>query len=143
MNEYFRKFAEKISDITGSSWTFVVFLLVLVVWFAAGYALHFPERWQTIFDNTSSILFLLLLLLMQSTQNRDSRVLHLKLDELLRAVEGARKGMVQLENLSDEDLEKLAVEFERLQREHIKSDGISSSDESASAADEAQTPQSN
>ncbi len=119
MNEIFRKFAEKTSEIAGSSWTFVGFLLLIVAWLAAGYALHFSEHWQALFDNATNILFLLLLLLMQNTQNRDSKVIHLKLNELLRAVEGARTGMVRLENLSDADLERLIGEFELLRKLHL------------------------
>ena len=116
MNEIFRKFAEKTSGIAGSSWTFVGFLLVIIAWFAAGFVMGFPEHWQAFFDNGTNILFLFLLLIMQNTQNRESKVIHLKLNELLRAVEGARTGLVHLEDLSDADLARLGGEFESLKK---------------------------
>jgi low affinity Fe/Cu permease len=116
MNEIFRKFAEKTSEVSGSSWTFAGFLLAIMLWFVVGFFMHYSEQWQSLFDNSTNIIFLLLLLLMQNTQNRDSKVIHLKLNELLRAVEGARTGLVHLENLSDADLERLVGEFESLHK---------------------------
>lgn len=113
MKEIFRKFAELIGEFCGSPTGFVLFLLAIVISMVVGFIYDFSDTWQTIFDIGTNILFLLLLLLMQNTQNRESKIIHLKLNELLRAIEGARTGMVNLENQTDEDLERLAEEFAR------------------------------
>ena len=113
MKEFFRKFAELTGEFSGSPTGFVLFLLAIVICLIVGFIYDFSDNWQAIFDIATNILFLLLLLLMQNTQNRESKIIHLKLNELLRAIEGARTGMVNLEHQTDEDLERLAEEFAR------------------------------
>ncbi len=111
MKEFFRKFAELTGEFCGSPTGFVLFLLAIVICMIVGFIYDFSDNWQAVFDIAANILFLLLLLLMQNTQNRESKIIHLKLNELLRAIEGARTGLVNLENQTDEDLERLAKEF--------------------------------
>src|SRR2546423_12291744 len=114
MNEIFRKFAQKTSQIVGSSWTFIVAFLIIVVWATTGPMFRYSDTWQLVINTGTTIITFLMVFLIQNTQNRDAKAIHLKLDELLKGVKGARTGLVNLEELSDEELERLQEEFERL-----------------------------
>lgn len=114
MNELFRRFAVKMADVVGSSWAFILALGIIIAWALTGPLFGFSEVWQLIINTGTTIVTFLLLFLVQNTQNRDAKAIHLKLDELLRAVEGARTGMVNLEHLSDEELKQLQEEFDQL-----------------------------
>ncbi|HEY0733751.1 MAG TPA: low affinity iron permease family protein [Herpetosiphonaceae bacterium] len=114
MNELFRRFAIKMSDAVGSSWMFMLALGVILVWALSGPFFGFSEVWQLIINTGTTIVTFLLLFLVQNTQNRDAKAIHLKLDELLRVAEGARTGLVNLEQLSDAELKQLQDEFDRL-----------------------------
>jgi low affinity Fe/Cu permease len=117
MEEKFHKFSTRVAEVTGSSKIFVLALLLILVWAISGPLFHFSDTWQLIINTGTTVITFLMVFLIQNTQNRDNRVLHLKLDELLRAVEGARTGLVNLEKLSDEDLAQLQQEFERLSQQ--------------------------
>ena len=114
MNDFFRKFAQKASELVGSPWAFLTAIVILIVWAVSGPAFHFSDTWQLIINTGTTIVTFLMVFLIQNTQNRDAKAIHLKLDELLRGVEGARTELVDLENLSDEDLKKLQEQFEKL-----------------------------
>src|SRR5947209_7955533 len=118
MNEKFRKFANWASEFTGSSWAFIGACVVLLIWAVTGPVFHFSDTWQLIINTGTTIVTFLMVFLIQNTQNRDAKAIHLKLDELLRAVDGARTGLVDLEDLSDEDLARLHDHFHRLQQRH-------------------------
>jgi low affinity Fe/Cu permease len=92
----------------------LVGLIAILVWAASGPYFHYSDTWQLVINTGSSIVTFLMVFLIQSTQNRDAKVVHLKLDELIRAVTAARNHLVHLENLSDEELEVLEKEFQRL-----------------------------
>ena len=117
MNEAFRKFANKTSEAMGTPWAFIAAVLLILGWAVSGPFFGFSEVWQLVINTGTTIITFLMVFLIQNTQNRDAKAIHLKLDELLRGVEGARTSMVDLEDLSDEDLKKLQNEFQRL-REH-------------------------
>ena len=124
MNEAFRKFANKTSDAMGSPWAFIAAVLLILAWAISGPMFGFSEVWQLVINTGTTIITFLMVFLIQNTQNRDAKAMHLKLDELLRGVEGARTGMVDLEDLSDEELKKLQNEFQRLrEREPDLADG--------------------
>jgi low affinity Fe/Cu permease len=114
MNEIFRKFAHTISNVVGSSWSFLIAFGVVVVWGITGPVYQYSDTWQLVMNTVSSVITFLMVFLIQNTQNRDSKAIQLKLNELLRGVAGARTGLVNLESLSDEDLMQLHREFERL-----------------------------
>ena len=114
MNDWFRKFANKTSDAMGSPWAFIAAVLLILVWAITGPLFGFSEVWQLVINTGTTIITFLMVFLIQNTQNRDAKAMHLKLDELLRGVEGARTSMVDLEDLSDEDLKKLQYDFQRL-----------------------------
>jgi len=98
----------------GSPWAFIAAALLIIVWAITGPFFGFSEVWQLVINTGTTIITFLMVFLIQNTQNRDAKAMHLKLDELLRGVEGARTSMVDLEDLSDEELKKLQIEFQRL-----------------------------
>ncbi len=114
MHETFRKFSQKTSDLVGSPWAFVGATLVIVVWAVTGPIFHFSDTWQLIINTGTTIVTFLMVFLIQNTQNRDAKAIHLKLDELIRAVSSARTGLVDLEHLSDKELARLEEEFRTL-----------------------------
>ena len=107
MQDAFRIFARKTSTTLGSAWAFVFALLIIAVWAITGPAFHFSDTWQLIINTGTTIVTFLMVFLIQNTQNRDAKAVHLKLDEIIRALTKARNELVDLEELSDEDLDKL------------------------------------
>lgn len=116
VRDAFRVFAHNCSTILGSAWVFAIAVLVIMIWGATGPAFHFSNTWQLIINTGTTIVTFLMVFLIQNTQNRDAKAVHLKLDEIIRAIKGARNEMVDLEELSDEDLKKLEEQFQRLRR---------------------------
>lgn len=121
MREIFHRFANKISKWTGAPWMFIGALAIIVIWFLTGPLFQFSDTWQLIINTGTTIVTFLMVFLIQNTQNRDAQATQLKLDELLRAVTKARTSLVDLEELSEEELEQLHQEFRRLQeQERVK-----------------------
>ena len=116
MHDVFRKFAHVTAGALGSAWAFVIALLAIAIWLVTGPVFHFSNTWQLIINTGTTIITFLMVFLIQNTQNRDAMAIHLKLDELIRALQGARNSMVDLEDLSDEQLELLRTEFENLRK---------------------------
>ena len=118
MKKLFHKFAATSPPPAGSPWAFLLAFLVIVVWAITGPIFNFSDTWQLVINTGTTIVTFLMVFLIQNTQNRDGVAIQLKLDELIRAVEGARTSLVDLEDLSDEEILRLKKEFERLhQRE--------------------------
>jgi low affinity Fe/Cu permease len=116
VQDAFRVFARNSSIILGSAWAFTMAVLVIIIWGATGPTFHFSDTWQLIINTGTTIVTFLMVFLIQNTQNRDAKAVHLKLDELLRAIKGARNELVDLEELSDEDLKKLEKQFQQIRR---------------------------
>jgi len=114
VNDLFRAFSRNIALAVGSAWAFIVAITVVIVWGATGPMYHFSDTWQLIINTGTTIVTFLMVFLIQNTQNRDGKAIQLKLDELIRALKGARNKLVDLEELSDEELKKLEKEFQRL-----------------------------
>ena len=114
MKEIFRHLAEKAAHAVGSYWAFLIALLTIVVWALTGPYFNYSDTWQLFINTGTTIVTFLMVFLIQNTQNRETRIVALKLDELLRGVEGARTGLVELDHMSDEDLERVRQEFARL-----------------------------
>src|SRR5215213_3618102 len=104
MNEFFHKFSHKISRLVGSPWSFMLAVLVIIVWVITGPIFDFSDTWQLIINTGTTIVTFLMVFLIQNTQNRDAQAMHLKLDELIRAVKDARTSLVDLEDMTDEEL---------------------------------------
>ena len=110
----FRRLAERTAHAVGSSWAFLIALLTIVVWGMTGPYFNYSDTWQLFINTGTTIVTFLMVFLIQNTQNRETRIVALKLDELLRGVEGARTALVQLDHMSDEELEIVQQEFFRL-----------------------------
>ncbi|HYZ87307.1 MAG TPA: low affinity iron permease family protein [Bryobacteraceae bacterium] len=119
MKEKFPRFAHKVADAVGSPAAFIISLVVITIWAITGPVFNYSDSWQLIINTGTTIITFLMVFLIQNTQNRDSRAVHLKLDELIRSVKTARNEMLALEDLSDEDLDALQHEFTWL-REHAE-----------------------
>src|SRR5205823_1688194 len=113
VNDLFRAFSRNTASAVGSAWVFIVAITVIIVWAATGPTFHFSDTWQLIINTGTTIVTFLMVFLIQNTQNRDGKAMHLKLDELVRALEGARNKLVDVEKRSDEEIEELGKEFER------------------------------
>jgi low affinity Fe/Cu permease len=120
--EGFRSLSHKVAEAVGSPGAFITGLAITIVWAAVGPLFHYSNTWQLVINTGTTIITFLMVFLIQSTQNRDARVVHLKLDELLRALKDARNSLVHLEDLSDEQLERLEKEFSSLRRRSPASD---------------------
>jgi low affinity Fe/Cu permease len=120
MKNLFRKFAQAASQAVGSSWAFILAVLIILVWALTGPMFHYSDTWQLVINTGTTIITFLIVFLIQNTQNRDAKAIHLKLDELIRAVEGARTHLVELEALSDEELDQLQEQFKRLRKSEPK-----------------------
>ena len=120
MNQAFRKFSIAAANALGSSWMFIANVLLILVWFVAGPFFHYSDTWQLVVNTATTVFTYLAVFLIQNTQNRDAVATHLKLDELIKGVKGARTGLVNLDKLSDEELQALQEEFDKLRAEHSK-----------------------
>src|SRR5204862_3605878 len=122
VSDAFRVFAHRSSVMLGSAWAFTGAVLVILVWILTGPTFHFSDTWQLIINTATTVITFLMVFLIQNTQNRDAKAMHLKLDELIRALKGARNQLVDLEDLSDEELKKLEKQFKSM-RERAEDDG--------------------
>ena len=115
-SDAFRIFARRSSRVLGSAWAFASAILIIVIWGLTGPTFHYSDTWQLLINTGTTIVTFLMVFLIQNTQNRDAKAVHLKLDEVIRALKGARNELVDLENLSDEDLTSLEKQFERVRK---------------------------
>ncbi|HEY5922629.1 MAG TPA: low affinity iron permease family protein [Kofleriaceae bacterium] len=116
LKEAFHRIARRVAHAIGTPLAFVVALALCVVWALSGPLFGYSDTWQLIINTSTTVITFLVVFLIQNTQNHDSRAIHLKLDELVRAVKKARNSLVDLEDLPDEELAKLEAEFRRLRR---------------------------
>jgi low affinity Fe/Cu permease len=132
VNDVFRIFARRSSMLLGSAWAFTLAMIMILVWGLSGPTFHFSETWQLIINTGTTIVTFLMVFLIQNTQNRDAKAVNLKLDEIIRAVKGARNKLISLEGLSDEALKELEEQFERVrisaQRDHQYSRDVEASE---------------
>ena len=122
VNDSFRIFARRSSIVLGSAWAFTLAIVIIAIWGLTGPTFGFSNTWQLIINTGTTIVTFLMVFLIQNTQNRDSKALNLKLDEVIRAVKGARNQLINLEGLSDEDLKSIEKQFE-LVRKKAERDG--------------------
>jgi len=116
VSDAFRIFARRSSMVLGSAWAFASAILIIVIWALTGPTFHYSNTWQLIINTGTTIVTFLMVFLIQNTQNRDAKAAHLKLDEIIRALKGARNQLIDLEKLSDEDLTALEKQFEQVRK---------------------------
>jgi low affinity Fe/Cu permease len=115
-NDRFGRFAAAASGWLGSKWAFCGAILVIVAWATAGPAFHYSNTWQLVINTGTTIVTFMMVFLIQNTQNRDARAINLKLNELIRAQDKARDQMIDIENLSDLELDELHVRYEAIRK---------------------------
>jgi low affinity Fe/Cu permease len=118
LNERFRRAAAAVSCALGSPWAFLAAASLVMVWAAAGPLVDYSNNWQLVINTGTTIATFLMLFILQNSQNRDTKAINIKLDELLRAIEGARTSLANVGELSDEELDNLEGEFRNLASPH-------------------------
>ena len=118
----FHKFARVIAESMGSAYAFLAAIAVIIGWALFGPVFGYSDTWQLVINTGTTIVTFLMVFLIQNTQNRDAVAIHLKLDELIRAVESARTSLVDLEDLSDDELQQLKQQFARISKDCDSSD---------------------
>lgn len=115
MTDIFRKIAHETSKAAGSPRAFTLAVLVVLIWAVSGPYYHYSDTWQLVINTGTTVLTFLMVFLVQNTQNRDGRAMQLKLDELIRTNKASRNQLIDLEDLSDAEMEKLQIQFKKLQ----------------------------
>lgn len=123
LNELFRKIAHNTAQAAGSSKAFTLAVLVVLAWALSGPYYHYSDTWQLVINTGTTVLTFLMIFLVQNTQNRDAKAMQLKLDELIRASKASRNQLIDLENLSDAEMERIHDQFHLLHEEAAKKKG--------------------
>lgn len=116
INSPFTRFAKKTSTFTGKPATFIIAVLVIVVWAVTGPFFHFSDTWQLVINTGTTIITFLMVFLIQNTQNRDTEALQIKLDELIRVQKEANNALLDLEELDDKELDRIRGTYIALAR---------------------------
>jgi len=110
----FSNLARTVSNALGSGWAFTAAFAAILIWVLSGPLFRYSEGWQLVVNTGTTIVTFLMVFLIQNTQNRDARAIHLKLDELIRSINAARNRLIDLENCTDRELDEVQREFEKL-----------------------------
>lgn len=117
MSDMFRKFSHQISIVLGKPWAFIVAILIVLLWALTGPLFGFSDTWQLVINTGTTVITFLMVFIIQNTQNRDAKTIHLKLDELIRASTKARNRIIDLEDVTDNEIKKLQDEFRAMHGE--------------------------
>ena len=118
--DWFGQLSARCSVYLGSRWAFAGAITVIVLWALLGPVYHYSDTWQLIINTGTTIVTFLMVFLIQNTQNRDARAINLKLNELIRAMSSAQDQMIDIERLSDEELENLSRRYEKIRNEYVR-----------------------
>jgi low affinity Fe/Cu permease len=113
----FHVFATKAAYWVGTKWAFLVALLTIAIWLISGPYFHYSDTWQLIINTGTTVITFLVVFLIQNTQNRDARAIHLKLDEIIKSIDQAQNEMIDIEHLSDAELQKLSDKYQKVREE--------------------------
>src|SRR5205085_1526179 len=113
----FNRFSKFMADIVGNALAFICAVIVIILWALTGHFFHYSDTWQLIINTGTTIITFLIVFLIQNTQNRDTAAVHLKLDELIRSIKGARNTLLNLEDASEEQLVSLREDYLKLARQ--------------------------
>lgn len=118
MVRFFDKFAKFASDVVRNAWTFTSMVVLVLLWIISGPIFHYSELWQLLINTITTVITFLIVFLLQHTQNRESAAVNLKLDELIAVHKRTKNTMINLEDLSDEELKELEQRFKRFAYHH-------------------------
>jgi low affinity Fe/Cu permease len=121
----FGKFAAGASGWLGSKWAFVGAIVIIVIWAGTGPLFHYSDTWQLVINTGTTIITFLMVFIIQNTQNRDARAINLKLDELIHAIDTAKNQMMDIEKLSDEELDQIHERYTQIREECDDDEGVS------------------
>src|SRR5437868_3098340 len=113
----FSQFAKATADFSGRPVTFGIAVSILLVWGITGPLFHFSDTWQLVINTGTTIVTFLMVFLIQNSQNRDAEAIQIKLDELIRAIDGAQNSMLDLEELEEEELERIHARYTKLAKD--------------------------
>jgi low affinity Fe/Cu permease len=116
LRDHFQTFARKVAEAVGSPWAFLLALGIVIAWGVTGPLFGFSDTWQLVINTGTTIVTFIMVFLIQSTQNRDAKAMHLKLDEVIRAIRTARNDLIDLEDLPERDLDALAARFAKIHK---------------------------
>jgi low affinity Fe/Cu permease len=116
-NDWFSKFSTGLSTMAGKPATFVIAVVVVAAWAVSGPMFHFSDTWQLVINTSTTIVTFLMVFLIQNTQNRDTAAMQIKLDELIRALDGAHNALLDLEELNEKELARFRRRYEQLAEE--------------------------
>ena len=117
MKAFFRKFSHATSLGAGTPAAFIAAMLTIVLWGITGPMFHYSDTWQLVINTSTTIITFLMVFLIQNTQNRDSKAIHLKLDEIIRSIKEANNDFIDLEDCTDMEIDFLQKEFVKLKNE--------------------------
>lgn len=124
---FFEKIAQRATYFTGTTMAFIIAVLAIVIWIFTGPIFHFSDTWQLVINTSTTIITFLMVFLIQRTQNKDSRAIHLKLNELIASLKGPSNRLVDIEDLTEDELETLHKFYQRLARLAKKEKDLSAS----------------
>ena len=124
-SNFFRKFSQETSYLVGTPGAFILALTVVIVWAATGPLFNFSDTWQLVINTSTTIVTFLMVFLIQNTQSRDAKAMHLKLDEIIRALDNARDRLVDVEDATDEEIKRLSQESRNLQKDLSRKEPLS------------------
>jgi low affinity Fe/Cu permease len=110
----FHVFAAQAAFLVATKWAFLAALLLIIAWLFSGPLFHYSDTWQLVINTGTTVITFLVVFLIQNTQNRDARAIHLKLDEIIKSLDQAQNEMIDIEHLSDPELQKLADKYQRV-----------------------------
>jgi low affinity Fe/Cu permease len=125
----FGELATRAAGLVGSPWAFLASLLTVLLWGATGPRFHYSDTWQLVINTGTTIVTFLMVFLIQNTQNRDARAIHLKLDEVIRSIHDAHNEMINIETLSDRELAELATRYQKFKEQYEKRKGKKAAEE--------------
>jgi len=114
LNNWYSRFSKLISHICGRPIVFVLALLTILVWAITGPLFNFSDTWQLVINTSTTIITFLMVFIIQSTQNRDTEAIQVKLDELIRATKGAHNALLDLEDMEESELEEFHMHYQKL-----------------------------
>ena len=113
----FHVLATHAANWVGTKWAFLAAMLVIVAWLVSGPYFHYSDTWQLVINTGTTVITFLVVFLIQNTQNRDAKAIHLKLDEIIKSIDQAHNEMIDIEHLSDEELQKLADKYQKVRED--------------------------